>query len=107
MTLRNRGCALAVTALLAACDGDQPAHTTAPTARGLVTASSSRGAPSAAPLPYADARLPDPADYADAAAGEIDRDNYERRLDEIDEELDEQERASTSTGAGRTGAPAP
>jgi hypothetical protein len=101
MTLRNRGCALAVTALLAACDGDQPAHTTAPTARGLVTA------PSAAPLPYADARLPDPADYADAAAGEIDRDNYERRLDEIDEELDEQERASTSTGAGRTGAPAP
>jgi hypothetical protein len=96
VTVATREWALVATMLLSACDGGGPASTTAPTARGLVTASSPRSGPSAAPVPYADAALPDPADYADAAAGEIDGANYERRLDEIEQELDEQERGTAT-----------
>ena len=107
MTLAPRDCALAMAMLLAACDGSEPATTTtASTARGVLTASSSPVQPGAAALPYADAALPDPADYVDAAAGEIDRDNYERRLEDIEQELDEQERGSTSPRASGTPASA-
>ena len=76
----------AAAALACGCETEAPPvpNTSAPT-HGIVTSSASSSA--AAAVPYADAALPDEADFATEAEREITRDNYRDRLAELEREL--------------------
>lgn len=76
-------------AWLAGCDDPiSPAPPATGGPQGILTGSTVSAAPSSQALPYADAALPDPADFADAAADRIGPDNYRHELDIIADELD-------------------